>query len=111
MPKYTGKNDIKSTKTLIQERARYKLKAFPENSGRGDHQIVDFNFVEKNLYGRVDTNGDPVILKEENLKNSNFSYDPESGMAMLDFVADMFRDMQRTFVNACRLGKIPQDDP
>ena len=111
MTTFTGSNKTKSLRVLIHQRARYKLRAFPENSGMGPRQVTDFNFAELNLYGKVDTNGDAVVIDPQFLKGSRYARGTQASVVLLDFVADMFQDFQGYFTKACRLRTIFLEDP
>tara|TARA_R110002110_G_scaffold140107_2_gene327189 strand:- start:744 stop:1934 length:1191 start_codon:yes stop_codon:yes gene_type:complete len=105
---FKGKNDIKSVKRLAKERAIYNRDAFPEKP----LNVVDFNFAERTLYGRIDREHNPVIPLEEfivPLPIAN-STDPSTTLLM-NFVVDQFMDLELHFAKACRMGKIPIDDP
>ena len=108
MATFKGKNDIKSVKRLAKERAIYNRDAFPEKP----LNVVDFNFAERTLYGRIDREHNPVIPLEEfivPLPIAN-STDPSTTLLM-NFVVDQFMDLELHFAKACRMGKIPIDDP
>ena len=111
MAKFKGKNSIKSTRYLAQQRARYKAHAFPQNSGMGPQQITDFNFAEKTLYGRVDENLNSVIPLNEYVvavpRGDSFGGNPGA----LDFVADAIVEVMLAFRLAVRVRNIPADDP
>ena len=111
MARFKGSNDTKSIRTLIQQRAKYQVKAFPESGSLGPEQIRDFNFTEFTMYGRIDTNGNPVVLNQEFLRGVNYSPDAGASIVLVDFVTDMFRDFQNFFDTACRLKTIYLGDP
>jgi len=64
MPTFKGRNSIPSAHRLFYERTRYDKLAFPSNGGMGPPQIVDFNFAERNLYGKVDRQHNPVYASK-----------------------------------------------
>ena len=111
MAKFKGKNSIRKVATLAKERAKYNLLAFPENDGMGPKQVVDFNFAEKGLYGRVDRQHNPVIAKSEFIIPLSRSNNRVDTVRLMNFVTDQFIDFESHFVRACRLGLIPVDDP
>ena len=65
MARFNGKNSTKSSIRLAIERAKYEASAFPENGGLGPEQIVNFNFAEKGMYGKVDVEHNPVYPNQE----------------------------------------------
>jgi len=111
MAKFKGKNDIESTSTLAIERSKYNREAFPENQGLGPEQVVDFNFAEKGLYGKVNRQLTPVIAKKEFLVPLQITNDPVGTKLVMNFVVEQFRDFENHFIRACRLGLLPVDDP
>ena len=111
MSRFKGKNDIESTSTLAIERSRYNREAFPENDGLGPEQVVDFNFAEKGLYGKVNRQLTPVIAKKEFLVPLQITNDPVGTKLVMNFVVEQFRDFENHFIRACRLGLLPVDDP
>ncbi len=106
MAKFNGKNNLKTSK-LAFERAKYRLEAFEEDYPH----VYDFGFAERTFYGRVNRLLEPVVVKEEFLKNITVSDQDVGTHKALNFVADQFRDMEQHFAKACRLGVIPIDDP
>jgi len=111
MSKFKGKNDIESTSTLAVERSRYNREAFPQNEGLGPEQVVDFNFAEKNLYGKVNRELTPVIARKEFLVPLTITNESQGTKLVMNFVADQFKDFENHFIRACRLGLLPVDDP
>ncbi len=111
MPKFKGKNSIRSAFRLGRERAKYNLEAFPENDGLGREQIVDFNFAERSLYGKVDRQLNPVIPNEDFIVPIISGDGSNNTVLAMNFVADQFRDLEKHFVRACQLGLITTDDP
>ena len=111
MTDFKGKNNIPSTTRLAFERAKYNLKAFPENNGRGPNQVVDFNFAERTFYGRVNRQHDPVIPQLEYIQPISDSNNNEEVILALNFVADQFSSFQTHYIRACRMSLIPIGDP
>ena len=111
MSKFKGKNDIESTSTLAVERSRYNREAFPQNEGLGPEQVVDFNFAEKTLYGKVNRELTPVIARKEFLVPLTITNESQGTKLVMNFVADQFKDFENHFIRACRLGLLPVDDP
>ena len=111
MSRFKGKNDIESTSTLAIERARYNRLAFPENNGLGPKQVVDFNFAEKGLYGKVNRQLTPVIANRDFLVPLELTNQRQGTKLVMNFVAQQFRDFENHFIRACRLGLLPVEDP
>ena len=110
MANFKGKNSIRSTRYLAQQRARYKTEAFPENGGLGPEQITDFTFAEKVLYGRVDQDLNPVIPLNDFIVPLP-SGDAGNNPSAIDFVADALTEVMLNFRLAVRVRNIPVDDP
>ena len=65
MTYFKGKNEIKSIRRLISERIKYQTQSYiREDEDEAPPQVVDFNFAERTLYGRVDRQLNPVIPNE-----------------------------------------------
>jgi hypothetical protein len=110
MANFKGKNSIRSTRYLAQQRAKYKTEAFPENGGLGPEQITDFTFAEKVLYGRVNQSLNPVIPLNDFIVPLP-SGNPGSNPSAIDFVADALTEVMLNFRLAVRVRNIPADDP
>ena len=96
MAKFNAKNTTKSTTVLAVNRRRYDVRAFPENNSLGPVGVVDFLFAERNLYGRVDQDLNVVVPNPDSLKTVVSAENP-TGDVLMNFVADQFKDFQRTF--------------
>ena len=108
MAKYNATNNTQSITNLAVERARYRLEAW------GDvppEQIVDFNFAERNRYGRVDLDRNAIVPLPQYLKTVSFYAPDQTTSLMMNFVADAFDDMRDRMVKACRLGIIDATHP
>ena len=111
MAKFKGKNSIKKVSQLARARSKYNLEAFPGNNGAGPKQVVNFNFAEKGLYGRIDRQHNAIIPMEEFIVPLSHTNNNTDTIRLMNFVADQFTDLEAHFVRACRLGLIPVDDP
>ena len=106
MTRFNGNNSLKTSR-LAFERAKYKLEAFQEDYPH----VYDFGFAERTFYGRVNRLLEPVVVKEEFLKEITVGDQEVSTHRALNFVVDQFKDMELHFAKACRMGSIPIDDP
>jgi hypothetical protein len=112
MARFFGKNDETITQNLAGERARFKVDAYAKApDGLEQKPIVDFNFAERTLYGRVDHNMNSVTPKSDFMVSTTNTQNPENGAQLLDFVADMYLDLANNFEKACRLQLIDNNDP
>ena len=68
MARFFGRNNLPITQNLVGERARYKVNAYKKDrDGLDEKPIVDFNFAERTLYGRIDQELDSVHPNGENI--------------------------------------------
>ena len=112
MSKFNGKNDLQSSRALMIERARYKLDAWGPNSPIGmPEQIVNFNYAERNRYGKMDQNRNPIIPKREFLQPISSLGSSPTTLLLMNFVAKAFGDLKERMVKACRLGIIKSNHP
>jgi hypothetical protein len=112
MARFFGKNNDPVTKNLISERVKFKINAYQkELDGLDQKPIVDYNFAERVLYGRIDQNLSSVIPKPEFMVSLANTNNPESAVQLLDFVADMYQDLVNSFEKACRLQILNNNDP
>ena len=112
MARFFGKNDERITQNLVGERARYKVNAYQkEADGLDQKPIVDFNFAERTLYGRIDQELNSVAPNSQFMVSLSNTQNPESGVQLLDFVADMYSDLANNFEKACRLQLLDNNDP
>jgi len=106
MTKFNGNNSLKTSR-LAFERAKYKLEAFEQDYPH----VYDMGFAERTFYGRVNRLLEPVVVKEEFLKDITVSDQDVGSQRAMNFVVDQFKDMEIHFAKACRMGVIPIDDP
>ena len=98
-----------STKDLFQKRVIYRGNLYRNQ----DHiNLVDFNFAEKYLYGRVSRVYVPIHISSTNiLKRFNTTNAPERPMSAIDFVVDAFEAMAANFRKCAASGLIDDTDP
>ena len=109
MAKFKAKNENTSTFFQAAFRSKYSKEAFPENNSLGPVGVVNFLFAERNLYGRVDQDLNVVVPNPDSLKTVVSAENP-TGVVLMNFVADQFKEFQRTFERALNGGKIRPDD-
>jgi hypothetical protein len=107
MAKFNGKNSTTSPSKLAKERIRYNQEAFPTDSP----QVVNFNFAEKGLYGRVTRAHSPVVPSKNYIVSLITQADSPGTVSVMNFVAEQFRDFVNNFSNAFRMGLLPSQDP
>jgi hypothetical protein len=112
MTYFKGKNEIKSIRRLISERIKYQTQSYiREDEDEAPPQVVDFNFAERTLYGRVDRQLNPVIPNENFLFPLVSTNSRVNTVRVMNFVGQQFKDLESHYIRACRLGVIPKDDP
>lgn len=104
--KYFAESNIDGTRRLYYKRFLYR-NIMKERAEQNRH-IVNFNFGEKFLFGRVDRYHTPMIFKStNNLQYFNQSYvEGDSQLAAADFIVDAFHDMMTDFKKALIIGQI-----
>ena len=105
MAKFNGKNSNNNSRTLASDRAKYSTEALPEKK-----QIKSLTFAENVLYGRVDTNMNPITPNKDVLKTIG-SRGSQTPVTLVNFVADAFLNLSDIFQSAANIGTIDQQDP
>jgi hypothetical protein len=97
-----------TTLELFNKNIVYRGKAFES----GQSNLIDFNFVEKALYGKVNRNFVPIVLNPNlsTLKNFKNSANPQQNLQALGFVVDAFESLSQQFKKAEQSGKIYSGD-
>ena len=75
--------------------------------------LMDFNFAEKQLYGRVTRNFEPMVLSygpTSQLKNFSSTSESKEPLAALNFVVDAFEKLSQQFDKCALTGKISTTD-
>ena len=73
--------------------------------------LIDFNFAEKALYGKVDRNYIPIAASSNTFKNFISSGNPRQNIQAIGFVVDAFEALAQQFKKAEQSGKIYSNDP
>jgi len=105
---YVGKEDNTVEQTLDK-----KLIYLTDSENEEYKNLVDFNFGEKFLYGRVRRDFRTIYLNStsENLKGLG-AIDPQASPPQaLNFVVDMFNRLNTQFLKCSTIGTIRADDP
>ena len=105
---FRGSNNPTSTKNIFNERAKYKVRAWP---GIAPHMVKDFTFAEIQLYGIVDAKGRPLIPNKEFLTPLVGRKNKPGIPVVFDFIADMFKDVRSNIQSACAGQLLPQVNP
>ena len=112
MSKFYATNNRESSKDLFEKRVIYRSDA----SNTNYENLVDFNFGEKFLYGRVNRFFVPIeevniLPLSTSMKTFKRSADPKKALSALSFVVDAFEQVARQFEKCAQLRKIDTKDP
>lgn len=72
--------------------------------------LVDFNFAEKALYGRVNRYYQPMVANENRLVMTELSSGGVSSVKAFNFVVDAFKDLQNKFIIKTANNEIDTED-
>jgi hypothetical protein len=103
--KYAESNN-ESSKDLFEKRTIYRVDV--ANSLDGYTNLVDFNFGEKFLYGRVSRLFVPIELEPASLNTKYFKAAP--ALSAINFVVDAFEDLAAYFAKCSAGGQIDPND-
>jgi hypothetical protein len=109
MSKFYVEGEDESTLTLFNKRIIYDFDSQNENYTN----LVNFNFGEKFLYGRVSRKMKPIYFNNELVKLKTFNPINSQGTPpqAINFVVDMFNRLSTQFDKCVTTGKINPDDP
>lgn len=100
--------DNETTQNLFGKRMVYDF----DSKNPNYKNLVDFNFGEKFLYGRVSRNFLPIYIEDKNnLKTFQSSITDGPPLQAVNFVVDMFSRLSTQFEKCVQIGKIKDDDP
>jgi len=108
MSKFYVESDNETTISIFNKRIIYDFESKNENY----LNLVDFNFAEKFLYGRVSRTFEPIYLSADsgNLKTFNLNNAEGTPPQAMNFVVDMFDRLSLQFQKCVTIGKISGDD-
>lgn len=108
MSEYFKESNDETARELFEKRAMYDVETItPFHTN-----VVDFNFAEKKLYGKVNRLYVPMIVAGSVLPIKNSPYKAEVGKeaAALNFVVDAFSELIQEFVVAAARNSIQGGD-
>lgn len=105
MSKYFVTGDGESTKDIFRKKQVYKIVARSNMPN-----LVDFNFAEKALYGRVNRYYQPMVANENRLVMTELSSGGVSSVKAFNFVVDAFKDLQNKFIIKTANNEIDTED-
>ena len=96
MSDYYVKNNLEGARNTFNKKAFYKIDTVNEQYPN----LVDFNFAEKQLYGRVTMLFEPIIVRNYvlELKRIPETSDSKASFSALNFVADAFGELAALFL-------------
>jgi hypothetical protein len=103
--KFGGKNNLRSTRQIFNERAKYHNDAVTKRvSEQYPGLFRDFWFIENMYYGKIDREHRFLIVKQEKIKALKLQTD--KSIFLVDFVADAMVDFLKEHEKALVSGKI-----
>ena len=112
MATYYNETNQEGSRDLFYKRQFYSMAL---NKYRGTYaNLVDFNFAEKQLYGRVDRRFVPRIFRNEGnvvLKQFRGGFVTTPTLQAANFVVDAFHALAQQFKKCAMVGKIDATDP
>ena len=109
MSKFYVETEDETSLTLFQKRVIYELESVNEEY----KNLVDFNFGEKFLYGRVKRNFIPMYFNNNFVQLKSFAPTnvQNTPLSAINFVVDMFERLRTQFLKCSAIGTISPDDP
>ena len=92
MSKFFIENDREGSKKLFNKKQLYKIVSTSKYKN-----LIDFNFGEKRLYGRVDKYLQPIVPNEKYFQLVELKTGTPQPVKVFNFVADAFADLQNRF--------------
>lgn len=106
MSNFKGKNSNRSVRNQMIYRSRFNTQAYEEEGP----EVVDFNFIEYNMYGTIDVSGSSIYPDETRITNFISNPDDPQTFRGFDFVTRMFRDVKINIQAAVKIGEILPDN-
>ncbi|MAG27935.1 hypothetical protein CMI47_20605 [Candidatus Pacearchaeota archaeon] len=111
MSLYYAESNSETTRKLFIKRNIYRNRMI--GAAARFPNIIDFNFAEKQLYGRVNRVFTPITFNNSvlQLKQFDASVSQGDGISAINFVVDAFNGLNQQFAKCATQGKISKDDP
>jgi hypothetical protein len=106
MSNFKGKNSRKSVRDQMIYKSRFNTQAYVEEGP----EVVDFNFIEYNLYGTIDLSGSSIYPEETRIINFKSNRDDPQTFRAFDFVTRMFQDVKTNIQAAISMGEMFSDN-
>jgi len=105
---YYAESNQETSKELFNKRSIYNGEL--AGTSRDYANLVDFNFAEKLLYGRVNRLFVPIVLGTIPLRPFNKNASAAKNLSAANFVVDAFNDLAQQFKKCAAAGQITSDD-
>ena len=109
MSKFYVEVDDETAFSIFEKRNIYDF----DSTDQRYNNLVDFNFGEKFLYGRVKRDFVPMYFSSDFLQLKSFAPTNVQGLPLsaINFVVDMFERLRTQFEKCSAIGTIRADDP
>ena len=109
MSNFYKKSNNESSIDLFNKKLIYKSDILSLNYPN----LVDFNFAEKAMYGKVDQSFIPIVANPDliGFKQFKSSANPTQNLQAISFVVDAFEALAQQFKKSILTGKITSNDP
>lgn len=111
MKYFLGKNAELKTTNAYYRRAKYKIEAFDEISEDLKKTVVDTNFSDFVLYGKINYLGLPVVPNPNYLKSLYVKPSDDKPIMLMPFLANQVTDLIGNIDNKISVGQINPNDP
>lgn len=101
MSRFFIENEEEGAKNIFKKKQMFKTVSRSELGN-----LIDFNYGEKRLYGRVDRYFQPVVPNNEYLEIVNLKTSTADPIRVFNFVADAFAELQNKFKIKVANGEI-----
>jgi hypothetical protein len=105
MSKFFIENEEEGAKNIFKKKQMFKTVSRSELGN-----LIDFNYGEKRLYGRVDRYFQPVVPNNEYLEIVNLKTSTADPIRVFNFVADAFAELQNKFKIKVANGEISDSE-
>ena len=105
MSRFFIENEKENSKDLFNKKQMFKLVSQSQFNN-----LIDFNYGEKRLYGRVDRYFQPIIPNDTYLQIVNLKTSTPNPIGVFNFVADAFAELQGKFKLKKAAGEINRSD-
>ena len=102
MSEFKGKNNFKKLSDQFIDKSTF----FRDGHIIQGPEVVDFDFIERQMYGTIDLEGSSIYPSDDRIKSMNGTLSDSKTPKAFDFVIDMFVDVKRNIEMAYYLGQL-----